>query len=135
MKHNILNVWLWSIIQEQALSVLVSHDSYCYLSIKKLFWFNFLIDFTDMKLVLTRKNSKPSFHMLMIQSFTFLQVPRICSAEQIRGISGNFHIVKFTFYFEISKALFIYFKYLIWNVSGAVKQEIAHLYQLLQFLI
>ena len=74
--------------------------------------------------------------MLMMRSlFTFPQLPRIRSAEQIHGISRNFHIVKFIFYFEISKALFIYFKYLIWNVSGAMKQETAHLYQSLHFLI
>ena len=67
VKHDILNVWFWSTIQEQALSLLVSQDPYCCLSIKKLFWFNFLVDFTDMKLVLTCKNGKPSFHMLMIE--------------------------------------------------------------------
>ena len=43
----------------QVLSIRVSHDPYCYLSIKKLFWFNFFTDFTDRKLVLIHKNGKP----------------------------------------------------------------------------
>ena len=46
------------------------HVNTCYLSSKKLFWFIFFANFTDLKLVLTHKNGKPSFRMLMIRSFS-----------------------------------------------------------------
>ena len=101
----------------QILPIRVSHDPYSYLSIKNLFLFNFFADFTARKLVLIHKNGKPSVQMLIIQTlFTFMQNPRIRSAEQIHGIKSRFYIARsFVFYFEISKALFKYFKQLICN--------------------
>ena len=47
--------------------------------------------FVHWKLVSTRLKNNPGFYLVIIQSFfNFPPIPRIRSAERIRGINGNF---------------------------------------------
>ena len=97
-----------------------------------LFWFNFLADFIDAKLVSTHKIGK-TFYMLLIRSFlTFHPLWGFVVQRKPAKAAEMFIILKFFFFdLEISKVLLKFVKLLILHVWGAMKQEIVNLYQLL----
>ena len=104
---------------------------------EELLWFNFLADFTDAKLVSTHKNGKTAFCILIIRSFlTFRQLCGFVVQSEPAKSAEIFRSWNFLFFdLEISKALLKYIKQLFLNVSGAMKQEIANLYQLLWHVV
>ena len=99
-----------------------------------LFWFNFFADFTDAELVSTHKNGKKNIYMLIIRSLlTFRQLHRFVVQRKSAKSGKIFKSWNFSFFdLEISLE---YIKWLILNVSGAMKQEIANLYQLLWHVV
>ena len=90
----------------QSLSILISHDPCCYLSSKKLVWFNFLL-FCTLGLVSTLLKNNPAFP----------PISRICSAERICRIAKI-----------IKSWKFFIFLYRSLKVTGFIRQIINNKY-------
>ena len=130
VKQGILNVQLWGAMHPIFIS---SYTTWSQMLLSgDLFWFNFLADFIDAKLVSTHKIGK-TFYMLLIRSFlTFHPLWGFVVQSKPAKAAEMFIILKFFFFdLEISKVLLKFVKLLILHVWGAMKQEIVNLYQLL----
>ena len=94
----IRNVWIWGPVQEDIedfYQYFISWQLLLFSSIKPSWFMFFLLISYIAKSVLIVINDKPGFNLLILWSFlNFRSIPGIYSEEIIRGIGGNFEMLK-----------------------------------------